>query len=110
MKRDYVNDKVQETVNVEHYLSLVKKVVNQLNIKESSVIDQDDLISMGVTGLLDAVRKFDGTKNASFETYARLRIRGAIIDELRRLGILSRGHIHKLNSIIKNEQSLRNNY
>lgn len=78
------------TINIEEYLPLVNRVVSQLNIKESSTIDRDDLISIGVMGLLDASHKYNAQKNASFATYARLRIRGAIIDELRRLGILSR--------------------
>lgn len=79
-----------QSINIEDYLPLVNKMVNQLNIKESSIIDRDDLLSIGVMGLMDAVRKYKTDKNASFETYARLRIKGAIIDELRRLGILSR--------------------
>ncbi len=48
-------------------------------------IDLEDLVSAGVLGLIDACRKYDGTKNVQFTTFARFRIRGAILDSLREL-------------------------
>lgn len=78
------------------YLPLVKKVVGKIEAKDS-LMDQDDLISMGIIGLMDAIEKFDHKKNVPFEAYATLRIRGAVIDELRKTGRVSRDKIYKLN-------------
>ncbi|MDP4153143.1 MAG: FliA/WhiG family RNA polymerase sigma factor [Bacillota bacterium] len=63
---------------------LVKKIVGRLFPKYRNFNEYDDLISWGVMGLMDAVEKFDLNKNVKFETYATLRIRGEIIDHMRR--------------------------
>lgn len=70
---------------IRQYLPLVKTVVGRLAMTLPSHVDIDDLHSAGLVGLLNAVRRFDTKSGASFETYARLRIRGAVFDELRRL-------------------------
>lgn len=84
--RKYKIDKDLETRNkiIVHYGMLVKLVVNRLGIKYKDYIDDDDLISYGVLGLMDAVEKYDITRGVKFETYASLRIRGAIIDQIRK--------------------------
>jgi RNA polymerase sigma factor FliA len=70
---------------VERYLPLVKTVAGRVALTLPSHIDVQDLQSAGLVGLLDALRRFDPQSGSSFESYARLRIRGAILDELRRL-------------------------
>jgi RNA polymerase sigma factor FliA len=70
---------------VKAHLPLVKTVVGRLAMTLPSHIEMDDLYSSGLVGLLNAVRQFDPRGGSSFETYARVRIRGAILDELRRL-------------------------
>jgi RNA polymerase sigma factor FliA len=70
---------------VERYLPLVKTVAGRVALTLPSHIDVQDLHSAGLVGLLDALRRFDPRSGSSFESYARLRIRGAILDELRRL-------------------------
>lgn len=70
---------------VKQYLPLVKTVVGRLAMTLPSHINIDDLYGAGLVGLLNAVRRFDPKGGSSFETYARVRIRGAIFDELRRL-------------------------
>ncbi len=65
------------------YLSLVKYVAARMAINLPPSIDQDDLESHGVLGLLDALEKFDPDRGVKFETYAVARIRGAILDGLR---------------------------
>ena len=70
---------------VEKYLPLVKTVVGRLAMTLPPHVDGDDLYSAGLTGLLSAVRQFDPAAGTAFETYARLRIRGAVLDELRRM-------------------------
>lgn len=67
------------------YSPLVKYLAGRLNIHIGRRIEYDDLISYGIFGLIDAIDKFDYKKGVKFETYASLRIRGAIIDSIRKL-------------------------
>lgn len=67
----------------EHYLPLVRIVCGRLAVSLPQHLDKDDLLSSGFFGLLDAIDRFDITRNIKFETYAGLRIRGAMIDYLR---------------------------
>ena len=67
------------------HLTLVRQVVGRLAMSMPSHVDQDDLYSSGLVGLLNAVRNYDPNAGSSFESYARVRIRGAIFDELRRM-------------------------
>lgn len=70
---------------VQQHLSLVRQVVGRLAMSMPAHVDQDDLYSSGLVGLLNAVRNYDPHGGSTFESYARVRIRGAIFDELRRL-------------------------
>ncbi|HHY16080.1 MAG TPA: FliA/WhiG family RNA polymerase sigma factor [Firmicutes bacterium] len=76
------NESAREAL-VEQYIPLVKYVAGRLAINLPSSVDVGDLEGFGFFGLLDAMEKFDHTRNIKFETYASLRIRGAIIDGLR---------------------------
>lgn len=67
----------------EHYLPLVRIVCGRLAVSLPPHLDRDDLLSSGFFGLLDAIERFDPARNIKFETYAGVRIRGAIIDYLR---------------------------
>ncbi len=89
------------------YLPLVKKIVGRMNTRNREY-DEDDLFSIGAIGLIDAIKKFDTTKGASFETYAQIRVKGAIIDELRKLGKVSRNKIDKLNNYYNEKEMLEN--
>ena len=70
---------------VNKYLPLVKSVVGRLAMTLPPHVDGEDLYSAGLGGLLSAVRQYDPTAGTAFETYARLRIRGSVFDELRRM-------------------------
>lgn len=69
---------------VARYAPLVKRIAHHLLARLPSSVQLDDLIQAGVIGLLEAARNYDAGKGASFETYAGIRIRGAMIDEVRR--------------------------
>lgn len=69
---------------VQRHGGLVKRIAHHLLARMPSSVQVDDLIQAGLIGLLEAARSFDANKGASFETYAGIRIRGAMIDELRR--------------------------
>lgn len=69
---------------IEKYAPLVKRIAHHLLARLPASVLVDDLIQAGMIGLLEAARRYDSTKGASFETYAGIRIRGSIIDEVRR--------------------------
>lgn len=69
---------------VSRYAPLVKRIAYHLKARLPATIIVDDLLQAGMIGLLEAHRKYDPEQGASFETYAGIRIRGAMLDELRR--------------------------
>jgi RNA polymerase sigma factor for flagellar operon FliA len=75
--------KKTEPGQLEEYLPLVKFIAGRLAIGLPRSVEVDDLINAGVVGLIEAYRNFDVNKGVKFETYASLRIRGSILDELR---------------------------
>ncbi|WP_018983412.1 RNA polymerase sigma factor FliA [Salinimonas chungwhensis] len=75
------NDKTQL---VERHAALVKRIAHHLMARLPASVLVDDLIQAGMIGLLEAARNFDGSKGASFETFAGIRIRGAMLDEIRK--------------------------
>jgi RNA polymerase sigma factor for flagellar operon FliA len=70
---------------VREYLPLVKTLVGRIAMTLPSHVEADDLYSAGMVGLLNAIRNYDPEGGSTFESYARVRIRGSIFDELRRL-------------------------
>jgi RNA polymerase sigma factor for flagellar operon FliA len=68
---------------VQEYAPLVKRIANHLRGRLPDGVDQDDLIQVGLIALLDAARQYSPAKGASFETYAGIRVRGAMLDEVR---------------------------
>ena len=78
-------DAPAENALVEQYLPLVRSALGRLAMTLPEHVDQDDLNSAGLIGLLQALRNYDPASGNSFETYARLRVRGAMLDELRRM-------------------------
>lgn len=71
-------------MNAEDYLPLVKYIVNRLQVKLPPYLENEDLLSYGIFGLLEAIEKFDPTRGIRFETYATPRIRGAVLDAVRK--------------------------
>lgn len=74
-----------ENALVQQYLPLVGSIMGRLAMTLPEHVSHDDLYSAGLVGLLQALRNYDPTCGSSFETYARLRIRGAMLDELRHM-------------------------
>ncbi len=66
-----------------HYSPLVKYVASRVSVGLPQSVEQADLVSYGIFGLIDAIEKFEPDRGVKFETYAIRRVRGAIIDELR---------------------------
>ncbi len=78
-----VNQQTQEAL-IRSHAQLVKRIAHHLLGRLPQSILFDDLVQAGMLGLLEAVRHYDETKGASFETYAGIRIRGHMLDEVRR--------------------------
>lgn len=72
------------------YASLVKIVAGRLSMYLGYAVEYEDLVSYGIFGLIDAIDKFDCNKGIKFETYASLRIRGAILDQIRKMDWIPR--------------------
>lgn len=96
---------------LERYLPLVKSIVSRMKIYFPTGVDMDDLYSIGISGLVTAVRRCDPDKTESFASYAALRVKGAILDELRKLDWIPRSDrmlAKKLHRILNDlEQGLK---
>ncbi|MEN9465647.1 MAG: hypothetical protein RL217_1828 [Pseudomonadota bacterium] len=77
-------EKIDYEQLVREHASLVKRIAYHLLNRLPDSVQLDDLIQSGMIGLIEAARKYDGGKGASFETYAGIRIRGAMLDEVRK--------------------------
>lgn len=84
------NDAQAKEALIVHYVELVKIVAGRLYNSKNRELEFDDLVSFGIIGLIDAIEKFDVDKNVKFETYANIRVRGAIIDQIRSLDWIPR--------------------
>lgn len=73
-----------------NYLYLVKYIAGRLYVSYNNNVEYDDLVSYGMFGLIDAIDKYEFSRGVKFETYAHLRIRGAIIDYLREIDWIPR--------------------
>jgi len=82
---------------VKKHIPLVKYIASRVIIGKTKYVEYEDLISYGMLGLMDALGKFDSTKGMKFSSYASIRIKGAMIDELRRNSPISKGAMDKLN-------------
>ena len=78
-------DAVARDTLIVRYMRVVKYVAGRMAIHVPQSVEMDDLIGWGVVGLMDAVEKFDHTQQVKFSTYATIRVRGSIIDQIRSL-------------------------
>ena len=87
--RSRISQEKRDQIVLDH-LPLVKAIAIRVHENLPVHVDLDDLIHAGVIGLFDAVTKYDGAKNVAFHSYAKHRIKGAILDSLRQLDWASR--------------------
>jgi len=93
---------------IKEYAPMVKYVANRIAMRLPPHVEVDDLISVGVLGLIDAIDKYDSTRGAKFKTYAEFRVRGAILDELRSMDWVPRSVRQKASSMDGVVQKLQN--
>ena len=91
---------------IKRYSPMIKYVANRIAMRLPPHIEVDDLISVGVLGLMDAITKYDSSRGAKFKTYAEFRVRGAILDELRALDWVPRSIRQKASAVEKVVRSL----
>lgn len=86
----YATAAAQTEIQVSDYLPMVKKIAGLLISRLPASVDINDLVQVGVIGLMEAARQFDAGQGVQFETFASQRVRGAMLDELRRADWLPR--------------------
>ncbi len=99
----------RETI-IRAFASVIRTMANRLAFRLPAYLDAEDLVSVGIIGLMDAMNKYDPNREAKFKTYAEFRIRGAMLDEIRsmdwiprsvheRISLLQRTHTALLNGL-----------
>lgn len=101
------SQRATESDYIRQYMPLVLSVVSHLRSQAGSVVDCDDFKQIGLLGLLEAMRKYGRTPDEKFGVYAKQRVRGAILDELRKRDIRSRGDRDKAHAFSDNKKKLR---
>ncbi|MBN1037828.1 FliA/WhiG family RNA polymerase sigma factor [Clostridium botulinum] len=82
---------------VKEYIPLVKYIASRIMIGKNKYMEYEDLVSYGIIGLMDAISKFNPEKGMKFSSYASIRIKGAIIDQIRKNRPITKGAMDKLN-------------
>jgi RNA polymerase sigma factor for flagellar operon FliA len=106
---EYYQETKDQTVYgklVSHYLPLVRFHTSKLAAGLPVHVSREDLMQSGILGLLEALQRYDSKRGIKFETYASQRIRGAMLDELRRLCWLPRSLVRQMRSMDRTTQSL----
>lgn len=106
--REYLKShdpKLREQIIV-RFIPIVKYVIGRLNLSVRNKTELEDIHSAGIVGLIRAIEDFDASKNASFKTYATLRVRGNILDYLRKIDVISRSDRARLKEIEKTIREL----
>jgi RNA polymerase sigma factor for flagellar operon FliA len=93
---------------VEQHTSLVRRIAYHLASRLPATVQADDLIQSGMIGLLEASRNYDPSHGASFETYAGIRIRGAMLDEIRRQDWAPRSLFRRMREISEAIREIEN--
>lgn len=104
------NDREAKEQLIVEYIELVKIIAGRLYVNYNHNVEYDDLVSYGIIGLIDAIEKFDIRKNVKFETYANIRIRGAIVDQIRSLDWIPRSTRQKYKKVEAAIEKLHNVY
>ena len=100
---------LREKIIIE-YAGLVKLVAGRFSMYLGNNVDYDDLVGYGIFGLIDAIDKYDYSKGYKFETYASLRIRGAILDQIRKMDWIPRSIRQKQKKLENVYKSLETKY
>ncbi len=92
---------------IKQYLRLVYYVIHRTDLKGANILDEKDFYQFGILGLNEAIERFDPNYGVKFETYAIPRIRGKILDELRKLDFIPRSYKESIKKKLDEENSRR---
>ena len=109
MKPSSYSESIDINAAIAEHLPLVKRIAHQICSRLPPNVEVDDLIQEGLTGLLDALTRYEPQPNLNFEAYARTRIRGAIYDSCRKNDILPRNQRDELEGLEKVTRKLEQN-
>ena len=84
---------------VEQYIPLVKYIASRIMVGRTTYIEYEDLVSYGLIGLMDAISKFDPSRGIKFSSYASIRIKGEMIDQIRKARPISKGAMDNVHQI-----------
>jgi RNA polymerase sigma factor for flagellar operon FliA len=101
-----VNDGINVEEIITEYLPRIKYYASRLAYNLPAVLSEDDLVSAGVIGLIEAIGRYDSSKKATLKTFSDCRIKGAIIDEIRAMVWASKGMRKKLSTFEEAYKSL----
>lgn len=106
----YLNDKTNKSARdilIVQYIYLIRYVVGRVKVTLPSTISIEDIAGYGVEGLINAIERYSPQKNTRFETYALIRIRGAILDKIRAQDFLPRSVRKKIKDIKSAQEYLK---
>jgi RNA polymerase sigma factor for flagellar operon FliA len=99
-------DEARERV-IREFAPIIRAMAHRLAFRLPAHLDAQDLISVGVIGLMDALNKYDPTREAKFKTYAEFRIRGAMLDEIRSMDWVPRSVHERIGLLQKTQGELQ---
>lgn len=108
--QEYLDDKTNKTVRdtlIVQYIYLIRYVVGRVKVTLPATISIEDIAGYGVEGLINAIERYSPQKNTRFETYALIRIRGAILDRIRAQDFLPRSVRKKIKDIKAAQEHLK---
>lgn len=95
---------------IKEFAHIVKAMAHRLAFRLPAYMDAEDLVSVGVIGLMDAMDKYDPTREAKFKTYAEFRIRGAMLDEIRSMDWIPRSVHERVSLLQRTHTDLMNRF
>lgn len=107
--KDYNESHSQDLRNqiIEEYAYIIKIIANKLSLYLGSNVEYEDLCSYGIMGLIDAIDKFDINANVKFDTYASLRVRGEMLDNIRKMDWIPRSLRDKQRKVLQAKADCR---
>jgi len=90
-----------------NYMWLVRYTLHTMNLPSNAILSDEDFLHVGIIGLNDAIERFEPERGIKFETFAMPRVRGTVLDEMRRLDWLSRTARKKAHELVAVSDQLR---
>ncbi len=103
-------DDVSRERVIREFAHVIKAMAHRLAFRLPAYLDAEDLISVGIIGLMDAMTKYDPSREAKFKTYAEFRIRGAMLDEIRAMDWIPRSVHERISLLQRTQTELLNRY